>query len=95
MTEEKPEEKMPDLGDMIKDLSEFVEKKYGGKPIVNIAPVFTPPPIQGGPGKKKKKEKKFKLEFDYTPKQVKEYLDRYVIKQEESKKVLSDRKGVV
>jgi ATP-dependent Clp protease ATP-binding subunit ClpX len=88
MTEEKPGDNTPDLENMIKDLSEFVEKKYGGKPIVNIAPVFTPSPGQGGP-EKKKKAKKFKLEFDYTPKQVKEYLDRYVIKQEESKKVLS------
>jgi len=88
MTEEKPGDKTPDLENMIKDLSEFVEKKYGGKPIVNIAPAFTPSPGQGGP-EKKQKEKKFKLEFDYTPKQVKENLDRYVIKQEESKKVLS------
>jgi len=88
MTEEKPGDKTPDLEHMIKDLSEFVEKKYGGKPIVNIAPVFKQSPGQGEP-EKKKKDKKFKLEFDYTPKQVKEYLDRYVIKQEESKKVLS------
>lgn len=88
MTEDNPKDQPPNLENMIKDLSEYVEKKYGGKSIVNIAPVLTPPPPTGK-SDKKKKEKTFKLDFDYTPKQVKEYLDRYVIKQEESKKALA------
>ncbi len=87
MTEEKPKDKTPNLENMIKDLSEYVQKKYGSKPMVNIAPVFSPPPSQPIAGKKE--EKKFKLEFNYTPRQVKEFLDRFVIKQEESKKVLA------
>jgi ATP-dependent Clp protease ATP-binding subunit ClpX len=103
MTEEKkdskPEEtpekketgKPPEPGnleDMLKDLSEYVQKKYGSKPLMSIAPAFRPP-SPPKPPKTPKKEKEFKLDFNYTPRQVKEYLDRYVIKQEEAKKVLS------
>ncbi|MDP8235851.1 MAG: AAA family ATPase [Candidatus Erginobacter occultus] len=103
MTEEKengkPEEtpgkkeagKPPEPGnleDMLKDLSEYVQKKYGSKPLMSIAPAFRPPPPPEPP-KTPKKEKEFKLDFNYTPRQVKEYLDRYVIRQEEAKKVLS------
>ncbi|MDP8214843.1 MAG: AAA family ATPase [Candidatus Euphemobacter frigidus] len=86
MTEEKPKDNVPDLENMIKDLSEYVQKKYGNKPIVNIAPAFSPPHSPPPPSKK---DQEFKLEFNYTPKQVKEFLDRFVIKQEESKKVIS------
>ncbi len=103
MTEEKnnskPEEtpgkkeagKPPEPGnleDMLKDLSEYVQKKYGSKPLMSIAPAFRPPPPPEPP-KTPKKEKEFKLDFNYTPRQVKEYLDRFVIRQEEAKKVLS------
>jgi ATP-dependent Clp protease ATP-binding subunit ClpX len=76
------------LEDMLKDLSEYVQKKYGSKPLMSIAPAFRPP-SPPKPPKTPKKEKEFKLDFNYTPRQVKEYLDRYVIKQEEAKKVLS------
>lgn len=103
MTEEKtdqsPEKKAGDeevqkpaapgnLEDMLKDLSEYVEKKYGSKPLMSIAPNFLPPAPTKTP-KAAKKEKKFTLDFNYTPRQVKEHLDRFVIKQEEAKKVLS------
>src|SRR4051794_16956874 len=43
-------------------------------------------------GKEEKTEGKSKsdaFEFDYKPREVKDYLDRYVIKQDEAKKVLS------
>ncbi len=82
---ETEEHKKNSMEDMLKDLSDYVQKKYGSKPIVNLAPAFragsAPPPAV--------EEKKFKLEFNYTPRQVKEFLDRFVIKQEDSKKVLS------
>lgn len=91
MAEEKEDRKPEEPGnleDMLKDLSEYVQKKYGSKPMMSIAPAFhppTPPPLRKAP----KKEKEFKLDFNYTPRQVKEYLDRFVIRQEEAKKVLS------
>ncbi len=76
------------LEDMLKDLSEYVQEKYGSKPLMSIAPAFRPPSSPAAP-KEKKKAKEFTLDFNYTPRQVKEYLDRFVIKQEEAKKVLS------
>ncbi len=92
MAEEK-EDRKPDapgnLEDMLRDLSEYVQKKYGSKPVMSFAPVFRPPaPSPPGP-KEPEEEREFKLDFNYTPRQVKEYLDRFVIRQEEAKKVLS------
>ena len=41
------------------------------------------------PEETQKKEEKESFSFDYRPRDVKDYLDRYVIQQEEAKKVLS------
>ena len=41
------------------------------------------------PGETQKEEEKESFSFDYRPRDVKAYLDRYVIQQEEAKKVLS------
>ncbi len=86
--ENKQTDEPGNLEDMLKDLSEYVQKKYGSKPLMSIAPAFRPPPRPPS-NRKPEKEKEFKLDFNYTPRQVKEYLDRFVIKQEEAKKVLS------
>ncbi len=87
MTEKKEDQKN-DLGEMLDDLSQYIQKKFGGQASFNIGPAFAAPPPSPPPAKEKSK-RHFKLEFNYTPKEVKEYLDRFVIKQEEAKKVLS------
>lgn len=40
-------------------------------------------------GEEPEKEKNWELNFEYKPREVKQYLDRFVIRQEEAKKVLS------
>jgi ATP-dependent Clp protease ATP-binding subunit ClpX len=42
-----------------------------------------------GTGGESRENKEGDFEFQYTPREVKEYLDRFVIKQHEAKKVLS------
>ncbi len=80
-----PPPKPPDLQEMIKDLSDYIHQKYGGQPIVT----FEPPILRKARPKTETPPDSFTLEFNYTPKQVKEYLDRFVIRQEEAKKVLA------
>ena len=85
MPEDTPPINPPDLQEMIKDLSDYVRRKYGGRPIIAVEPpVVRPPRPRSEP-----RAESFTLAFDYTPKQVKEYLDRFVIRQEEAKKVLA------
>lgn len=86
MTDKENKGETPSVEEMVKDLSDYVHKKYGSPPVFSFVPNLRPQPKEQ---REKKEEQKFKLEFDYTPKQVKEFLDRFVIKQEESKKVLS------
>jgi len=85
VAEKENERKKPDLNEMIKDLSGYIQKKYGGQPVFS----FSPPPRPKPRPPEKEAGDDFKLEFNYTPKQIKDYLDRFVIKQEEAKKVLS------
>ncbi len=88
MTEEKKDEKNPSVEEMVKDLSNYVHQKYGSQPVFSFAAASPLRPRPAEP-REKREEEEFKLEFDYNPKQVKEFLDRFVIKQEEAKKVLS------
>ena len=43
----------------------------------------------GAPESAERPEKADQFEFNYKPREVKEYLDRFVIRQDEAKKVLS------
>ncbi|HPJ71060.1 MAG TPA: AAA family ATPase [bacterium] len=90
MTDE-PEKKdtrgAPDFQEMAREVGEYIRKRFGTAPIVTFAApqgaaAPTPPPAPEA-------DREFTLRFDYTPRQVKEYLDRFVIEQEEAKKVLS------
>lgn len=53
---------------------------------------FVPKPFgmaAGKPGKEQDEEDSFELQFDYKPREVKKYLDRFVIGQTDAKKALS------
>ncbi len=78
------QEKQPEMEEVIKDLSEYIQKKFGGKAVFNVSPFASPP---ARPPEKPRGD--FRLKFDYTPRQIKEYLDRFVIKQDDAKKVLA------
>jgi len=81
----KKPEQPPDFQELAREVGEFIRDKFGGNPVITLAAPPTPQPRPAAPDKKKEG---FHLDFDYTPKQIKEYLDRYVIRQEEAKKVL-------
>ena len=81
------EEKTPPTPEEIqKQLKEFFKKRFGGQVFFHSmgeAPSEAPPVEEEAEGKPPE------LTFDRTPKEVKEYLDRYVIGQEEAKEILS------
>ena len=79
--------KIPTPEEIEKEFQEFVQQKYGGSVRLINASAGEPAPEteDGGPEPKKT----FDLKFDLKPKEIKQYLDRYVIKQDEAKKALA------
>ena len=74
----------PSPEDFQRQLSDFVRQHFQ----TTQGPAPSPSESTGkGEGPEKPKGEQF--EFNYTPRQVKEHLDRFVIKQEQAKKVLS------
>jgi len=67
-----------------KQLSGLLSQHFQG---LHAAPA--PEPAGGGPGAEETQVRPEQFEFKYKPREIKEYLDRFVIKQEEAKKVLS------
>lgn len=78
---------MPSPNELQKELTEFFRKKFGYDASVGIYPQQDEYGEKGEP--KPPKNPVSELEFEYTPREIKEYLDRFVIRQEEAKKVLS------
>ncbi len=82
--------KRPNPEEIEKEFQEFLQKKYGDGVSVRLGYVGgeqgaseqaeTQPP---------EPQKTFDLKFDLKPKDIKKYLDRYVIKQDEAKKALA------
>jgi endopeptidase Clp ATP-binding regulatory subunit ClpX len=88
------ESKVPGIEELQRKISEFVSglKKEYGDGIKDVKfNVFPGADAEedGGPVPPEDSKKEFDLEFSLKPKDVKAYLDRYVIKQEEAKKILS------
>src|SRR6266513_2862462 len=70
-----------------RQLADFVRQHFQG----GRAQPFTQPETHGSPegADKPPKAESDQFEFNYKPRDVKAYLDRFVIKQDEAKKVLS------
>lgn len=84
--------KIPTPEEIQRRLNEFVKslKKDYGDGIQDIKfDLFPNPERDGEKFSREKEEKKFDLNFKLRPKEVKEYLDKYVIKQDEAKKTLA------
>ncbi len=69
-----------------RQLQDLMRQHFKGSPIMGFSPQSAPPPPEG---EEKKESAPEEFQFDYKPRDVKVYLDRFVIKQEEAKKVLS------
>src|SRR5581483_10897519 len=79
------EPKFPTPEELQQKISEFMKTQFGGNVSVSTH-VATEP--DGAPTYDFEMDDDF-FEFDYLPRDIKAYLDRFVIKQDEAKKVLS------
>lgn len=79
--------KIPTSEEIEKEFQEFVQQKYGGSVrLINASASETSPEAEAEVPEPKKT---FDLKFDLKPREIKQYLDRYVIKQDEAKKALA------
>ena len=84
-------DKIPGFEEIQKKIAEVLKKEYGDR-IQDIKFGFFPETDtddEGGKSPADEDGKKHSLEFNLKPKEVKAYLDKYVIKQEEAKKTLA------
>ena len=79
--------KIPTAEEIEQEFQEFVQRKYGGSVrLINATASEAKPEAQT---EEPEPKKTFDLKFDLKPKEIKKYLDRYVIKQDEAKKALA------
>ena len=82
--------KFPSPEEMEKEFQEFFQKKYGDNLNVRLGFVGGQQgTIEHTETEIPEPQKTFDLKFDLKPKDIKKYLDRYVIKQDEAKKALA------
>jgi ATP-dependent Clp protease ATP-binding subunit ClpX len=81
------DDRVPTPDELQKDLTEFFKKRYGDKGFIGVVPQMQ---AAGGEGEgEQDEEREPELTFDFKPKDIKLYLERFVVKQEEAKKVLA------
>ena len=81
------DDNLPTPDELQKELADFFKKKFGDKALVGVIPQAE---AERGEGNGKEVEERGpEITFNFKPKEIKEYLERFVIKQEEAKKVLS------
>ncbi|MBI1926729.1 hypothetical protein HYR99_21110, partial [Candidatus Poribacteria bacterium] len=79
--------KIPTPEEIQKEFESFVKQKYGGT-VRFIIPHAPASPATDDANESSSK-RSFDLQFELKPKDIKQYLDRYVIKQDEAKKALA------
>lgn len=80
---------VPTPDELQKKLSEFVKQQFGDKVFLSSV---VPQPEQGATSESdevRDAEKPISFDFNLKPRDIKEHLDRFVIRQEEAKKVLA------
>src|SRR4051812_29726013 len=81
------DKKFPKPEEIQKEFEDFVRKRFGDH--VHVISQEVP---ANGPARQKggtRKDRNFELRFDYKPRQIKDFLDRFVIGQSEAKKALA------
>jgi endopeptidase Clp ATP-binding regulatory subunit ClpX len=83
-----PGSKWPNPDELRKDMEEFFSKKYGDR--VKLG-VLSAEPDQARTAEEgtESQNAPLDLQFDYLPRDIKKYLDRFVVKQDAAKKVLA------
>src|SRR5947207_2909223 len=87
--EENPPPPFPSPEELKSKITEFMKQNFGDR--VSVATFAQPEPAPAGQGEEEKPEKidNQEFEFNFLPRDIKAHLDRFVIKQEEAKKVLA------
>jgi len=80
--------KWPNPDELRKDMEEFFSKKYGDKIKLGILS-SEPDQARTADEGTETKEAPLDIHFDYLPRDIKKYLDRFVVKQDDAKKVLA------
>lgn len=81
--------KIPDPKELEKEIGEFLSKKFGDT--VKVASPIILPQEMALDEAKAPKNKKVKIKFDFKPEDLIAYLDRYIVKQENAKAILSTK----
>ncbi len=78
----------PNPEELRKDMEEFFSRKYGDRLKLGIL-TAQPDEARTADEGTETKESPLELNFDYLPRDIKNYLDRFVIQQDDAKKVLA------
>jgi endopeptidase Clp ATP-binding regulatory subunit ClpX len=78
----------PNADELRKDMEEFFSRKYGDKVRLGVLSA-NPDQARTAEDGTETQEPEIDLKFDYLPRDIKHYLDRFVIRQDEAKKVLA------
>ena len=82
-------EKIPTRKELEKEISAFLTKKFGNS-VKIVSPIVMPQEIR-----EEKQEfaskKPYKIDFNILPEELVSYLDEYIIKQDNAKKILSTK----
>src|SRR6201987_1716654 len=85
--EQNPPPPFPSPEELKTKITEFMKQSFGDR--VSVAAFPAPEPAQSEAEEKQEKSDSQEFEFNFLPRDIKVYLDRFVIKQEEAKKVLA------
>ena len=89
MSHQRVNKKIPTIEEIQKEFEDFVKRKYGGTVNFTMSQARPDTATPDEASTAAPEEKTFDLKFDLKPKEVKQYLDRYVIKQDDAKKALA------
>jgi endopeptidase Clp ATP-binding regulatory subunit ClpX len=85
--EQNPPPPFPSPEELKTKISEFMKSNFGDR--VSFATFTAPEPAEAGADDPPEKEETEEFVFNFLPRDIKAHLDRFVIKQDEAKKVLS------
>src|SRR6266404_3544031 len=87
MEQNPPPPTFPSPEELKTKITEFMKQNFGDR--VSVAAFPAPEPAEAEPEEKAEKIDNQQFEFNFLPRDIKAHLDRFVIKQDEAKKVLA------
>src|SRR2546426_5471437 len=85
--EQNPPPTFPSPEELKTKITEFMKQNFGDR--VSVAAFPAPEPAEAEPEERPEKIDSLEFEFNFLPRDIKAHLDRFVIKQDEAKKVLA------